>query len=446
MLYSGLFKTTANGVELDLATDYHVEKDAAGEETIWVISLRKDVKFSDGTPLTADDVVDTLTYAKTRPQVSQLVSFYNDVEKVDDYTIKLNTNGVYATVPDSLATTATFILPSELIAAGHDFNNNPVGSGPYKFVEWKKSEYVLLTINDNWYGEKPTIKNIKWNFIAESSSRVLALESGQVDFIVDADALDVERLQADPKYDVSISNGSMFTYFLLQGTKEPFNDVNFRKFLASAIDRNDVIAVALNGFGTPLVGCINVNIDGTTDENACAFNKEKAKEYLAAWGGDPKSVNFEVLVSNDTRRKVAENIQSQLAEYGISFSIKTTESATCSSLAKTGEYDAMIFAYTTNDFATYCKNLYYISEDSNAGNYFRMSGDDSLNAMIDVVNTTTDAAARKGYITDYVKALNERQPVVPIFCNQVLIAYDSHLKGLSVDSLGLYHVEYFSWE
>lgn len=447
MIYSGLFRTTANGPEKDLCTEYHTEKDENGEETIWVFKLREGVKFSDGTDLTATDVVDTLNFAKDRPSVSALLGFYNKVEAVDEYTVKLYTNGVYATVPASLSHKAAYILPSELIASGHDFNNNPIGSGPYKLVKWNKGENILLTINENYYDKEhyPTIKNVDWKIIAEGTSRTLSLEAGEVDFVVSVDSLDVARLQGDGKYTVSITNGSMFTYFLLQAQKEPFNDINFRKFLACAINREDITAVAMNGFSTPLVGCININIDGTTDENAQKYDPEKAKEYLAAWGGDPKSVNFEILVSNDVRRRIAEVIQSNLLEYGIQCTIKSTESATCSSLAKSGEYDAMVFAYTTNDFATYAKNLYYVSDAAHEGNKYRMSGDDSLNALIDEINVTTDAAARKEKITSFVSQLNAKQPVVPIYCSQVILAYNKDLTGVSVDSQGYFHVEDFRW-
>lgn len=445
LLYSGLFKYGQTGPEKDLCTEYHTELDANGEETIWVFTIREGVKFTDGTDLTAEDVADTLNFAHERPAVSGLTGFYTKAEAVDAKTVKLYTNGVYATTPASLAHKCCAVLPSELIAAGHDFNNEPVGCGPYKLVKWNKGENILFEANENYYGGAPAIKNINWRFIAEGSSRTLSLQAGEVDFVVSVDSLDIARLQADDKYNVSITNGSMFTYFLLNGGKAPFNDVNFRKFLACAINREDVIEVALNGFGTPLVGCINVNIAGTTAENAEDYDEEKAAAYIAAWGGDPESVNFEILVSNDVRRRIAEVIQGELLEYGVNCTITTTESATCSSLAKSGEYDAMIFAYTTNDFATYAKNLYYVSDEAHAGNKFRMSYDDSLNALIDEINITTDENERAVKITDFVKQLNAKQPVVPIYCSQVLLAYDKNLQGVSVDSQGYFRVEKFSW-
>ena len=445
MIYSGLFKRGAEGVEKDLCSDYYTEKDANGQETIWVFKLREGVKFSDGSDLTADDVVDTLMFAHEETAVKALTGFYTKVEKVDDYTVKLYTDGVFATVPKALADKACYILPSELIANGHDFGSNPIGSGPYKFVKWNKGDSIQLVANEYYYDGVPNIKNVNWRFIAEGTSRTVALESGEVDYVMDVASMDIPRLESDGRFTVSINNGSMFSYFLMNCTKEPFNDLNFRKFMAAAINREDALAVAMDGYGTPIVTCININIDGSSDKNGQGYDPEAAKKYLEAWGGDPTKIKFKMICSSDERRRFTEVIQSNLLEYGIQTDIEMAESATCSSLARSGDYDAFVFAYTTDDFATYAKNLYYVSDEAHAGNKFRMNYDDSLNAMIDEINSITNDAARAAKITEFTELLNAKQPVVPLYCSQVLTAYDKNLKGVSIDHMGYFRVEKFSW-
>ena len=121
------------------------------------------------------------------------------------------------------------------------------------------------------------------------------------------------------------------------------------------------------------------------------------------------------------------------------------ESATGSSVARSGEYDAFVFAYTTDDFATYAKNLYYVSDAAHAGNKFRMNYDDSLNSLIDEINSITDDAARAAKITEFTEALNAKQPVVPLYCSQVLTAYNKDLKGVEIDFMGYFRVEDFAW-
>lgn len=441
MINSGLYKNTVNGPALDLAKEVKVEKDENGAETIWVFTLRDDVKFSDGSPLTAADVVATLNAAK-ESSIKNQASFYTKVEADGDYIVKLYTNGVYSATPDALANKMFYIMPAKLLEAGHDFDNAPIGSGPYKLVEWKKGESITLTANDYYYGNTPKIKNIVWKFMSEGTSRTIALEAGEVDFVVSVDAMDISRLEANPDYKVSITNGSMFTYILPHNMKAPFDDINFRKFFSAAIDREAVIDVALNGYGTPLTSCVNVNIDGYTEDGAQGYDPAKAEEYLAAWGGDPSSVKFSMLASTDVRRRIAEVIQSTMKEYDIEVEVIMAEPANLSGIVAAGDYETSVFAYTTNYFMAYANNL-YINNKSYGG--YMMGQQDRFDADIAAIAGELDDAARKNLITDVNKKINEYQPMFPIYCSQVLLCYDADLKGVEVDSMGFFRLEDLSW-
>ena len=441
LLYSGLFKNTVDGVEKDLAADYVIENDANGEGTIWVFTLRDDAKFSNGDPVTAADVAATLNAAK-ESSIKANAAFYEKAEAVDELTVKLYTNGVYSAVPEALANKMMYIMPAKLLEAGHDFANDPIGSGPYKLVEWKKGESIKMTANEYYYGGAPAIKDIDWKFMAEGTTRTIALESGDVDLVISVDALDIPRLEGNSDYKLSVTNGSMYTYMALNNTLEPFQDQNFRKFLSAAIDRESVIAVALDGYGTPLTSCINVNIDGYTDEGGQPYDPEAAKQYLAAWGGDPSSVNIEIVVATDVRRRMAEVIQSNLLEYGIQSEVVMNESATVSSRAASGDFESLIFAYTTNYFLGYANQL-YVNNASYAGTM--MQHQDRFDGKIKAIASELDAAARKPMITELNKEINEYQPNIPIYCSQVILGYDANLEGLEVDSMGFFRVEEMSW-
>lgn len=442
LLYSGLFKNTADGVEKDLAADYVIENDENGEGTIWVFTIRDDAKFSNGDPVTAEDVAATLMAAK-ESTIKANTAFYNKAEATGEYTVKLYTNGVYSAVPEALANKMMYIMPAKLLSEGHDFANDPVGSGPYKLVEWKKGESLVMTANEYYYGGTPAIKDINWKFMAEGTSRTIALESGQVDLVISVDALDIPRLESNDKYNLSITNGSMYTYLALQNTLEPFQDQNFRKFLSAAIDRDAIIAVALDGYGTALTSCINVNIDGYTDAGSQGYDPEAAKKYLAAWGGDPTSLDIEIVVATDVRRRMAEVIQSNLLEYNIKSEVVMNESAAVSSRASSGDFETLIFAYTTNYFLGYANQL-YVNNASYAGTM--MQHEDRFDAEIEAIAAELDADTRKGMITDLNEKINEYQPNIPIYCSQVILGYDADLVGLEVDSMGFFRVEELSWK
>ena len=450
LLNSGLFKNTVNGVEPDLCTEYKVEKDANGEETIWVMKLREGVKFSDGSDLTSQDVVDSLLFARDGEGVSSksLAGFIKNVETDGDYGIKLYTNGVFSAVPSSLANKKMYIVPSEQLKDVEKLKNAPIGSGPYKLVKWNKGESLEMTINEHYYDKDhmPTIKNINWKILAEGTSRTMSLEAGETDFVISVDALDLPRLQKETdKYTVSITNGSMYCYLLTNNNREPFNDVNFRRFLGAAINREDIIDVALGGYGTPIYGGLNIVIDGCTEEGATKYDPAKAKEYLKAWGGDPSKVEFDIVVATDVRRRMAEVIQNALLEYGIKCNVQFEESANVSKMTGTGEFDTIIFAYTTNDYNLFLKQLYYpVAGGSMFKNTINQK-DASKDAAVEAILKELDPAKRTQMITELNKVINPQQLVTPLYCCNVLLAYNKNLSGVEVDSMGFFRVEDFRW-
>jgi peptide/nickel transport system substrate-binding protein len=444
MIYSGLFKNTTDGIEKDLCTDYHIEKNAQGLETIWVFKIREGVKFSDGSDLTAKDVVATLKYAQTRPTVKSLTNWYTDVEAVDDYTVKIMTAKVFSTAPEALSNKACYILPSELIASGHDFNNKPVGSGPFKLSKWAKGDSITFVSNENYYhkDKMPKIKEVVWKIIAEGTSRSIALETGEVDFVINVDALDIPRLQENEDVVVSVTDGSMFTYLALNNAKGPFKDENLRKAISCAVNRESIIAVALENFGAPIYSSIPIIMDGWTMENATTFDLDKAREYLKTWGGDPSSLKFAIIVSTDVRRRAAEVIQSNLLEIGINCTIEQVDSATLTQVYNSGDFMSYISAYTSNDLLTWLNGVFRNTGTSSS--QFRQAGLD-MNGMIDSIAQTTDPTARKALVTEVNKTINAQQPFVPIYQSKVLIAYNANLEGVEIDPMGMFRLENFYW-
>ena len=162
---------------------------------------------------------------------------------------------------------------------------------------------------------------------------------------------------------------------------------------------------------------------------------------MAAWGGDPSSVKFEIVVGTDVRRRMAEVIQSNLLEYGVTAEVIMNESAAVSKRASTGDFDCLIFAYTTNYFLAYCEELYI--NESFPG--LMMQNQDRFDADIAAIEKELDDATRKSMITELNKKINEFQSNIPLYCNQVILGYDAALQGVEVDSMGFFRVEDFTW-
>ena len=160
------------------------------------------VLFHNGEEMTARDVKASLELCQQSLEVSQYGASTGTIEVVDDYTVKLTTDGPQAGLLSDLTHHGNFILPADLIESGHDFNAEPIGTGPYKLVTWNRGESLEFEAFDDFFGGAPAIKHITWRIIPEGSSRTMALETGEVDLIVDVETTDMNRIAENDGIDV----------------------------------------------------------------------------------------------------------------------------------------------------------------------------------------------------------------------------------------------------
>ena len=282
-------------------------------DTEWLFHLRKGVKFHNGQEMKAEDVKASLELCKESPQVSQYGQSTGKIEVVDDYTVKIITDGPQSGLLYDLCHHGNAILPAELIASGHDFNKEPIGTGPYKLVEWKKGESIeFVAFEDYWNGEAP-IKHVIWKVIPEGSSRTMALETGEVDLVVDVETTDLTRLMESDGIEVFNEAGTTHQWMMINNEVAPFNNADFRKAIASAIDKEAVIQVALQGTGSVsdsmLPGCFK----GVTDTGAPSYDVDKAKEYMEASGLNPTDCGFAIICSDDMKLRMGQ-VDPELSE------------------------------------------------------------------------------------------------------------------------------------
>lgn len=237
--------------ENDLAVDYKLDDTGL----VWTFTLRDDVYFTDGEKLTAGDVVFTLETAKAA-QGSVDLTYMEKAEAVDDTTVVITLSKPTSIFLNTLASVG--IVPEHAYDA--DYGRNPIGSGPYKFVEWRPQEQILFTANENYYGGAPAIKDVTVVFMSEDAA-LQAVQSGQVDVAYTSATLATPiagyRLESLPSAD---NRG--FTLPVLPNEDKTTesgapigNDVTcnieIRHAIAYAIDRDMVTQAVLNGYGRP---------------------------------------------------------------------------------------------------------------------------------------------------------------------------------------------------
>ncbi len=238
--------------ENDLATDYELSPDGL----VWTFRIRSDARFTDGESVKAGDVAFTLMTAKESHSSVDL-TYMESAVAIDDTTVEIKLSSPMSIFLNTLASIG--IVPEH--AYSSSYGRNPVGSGPYKLVEWKSGEQIIFTRNDDYYGESPKIKNVTVVFMSEDAA-LAAVERGDVDVAYSSPTLAGVKVSGYHIEAITSADNRGFTLPLLpaegkttEGGAPIGNNVTSRKeirqAIAYALDREEIADVVLNGYGRP---------------------------------------------------------------------------------------------------------------------------------------------------------------------------------------------------
>ncbi|MBI2303679.1 MAG: ABC transporter substrate-binding protein [Chloroflexi bacterium] len=283
-LYDGL---TDRDRELKLVAKLAESWKAAGEQ-VWEFKLRKGVKFTNGEPFNADVVKFNIERQQDVEFKPRYISDFKDikVEIVDPYTVRMNTPAADAILPAKFAQALT--VPMDYVKKNGNaiLGKSPVGSGPFKFVEWAKDEKLVLEANPDYWGGAPAIKKVTWKPIPLAEARVGALKTGGVDWIYQVPEDRVKELEADRSLGVKWV-GSAGTGELVVGYDydTPLKDKRVRQALRYAIDGQSIVKNILGGVGTVVATVLAPSYFGYDETlKPYPYDPKKAKELLAAAG------------------------------------------------------------------------------------------------------------------------------------------------------------------
>ena len=449
LVYNGLMKLDKDlNPQCDLAENYTTTDQADGS-VLWTFNLKQGVKFHDGTELHAEDVVASLNNAKNSPDVASYASSYDNVTAVSDYVVTMTTAGPSAALLYDLCHHGNYIIPKALLDSGNDFNANPIGTGPYKFVSWTISEQLEFTAFEDYFDKDnaPKIKNIVWKIIPEGATRTLALESHEVDYVIELDSNDMTRLSEDSATNgITVMNvpSVSHNWLCLNNTAAPFDNVNLRKAINCAINKEDVVKVALNGAGVVATAQTPAGMLGENTEGFDGYDVEKAKQYLKDSGVDPSTVKLEMICSNDTKRRAASVIQANLKDVlGIDSEIVSMDLATYLSQTAAGNFTGFIGGYSSDEMMSFLKGV-YLSSNIGSSNKTR-TNDPKLDELINKACATVDQGEREKVLQEATAYLNSLCPQIPLYQDSTLSAHNSYLQGCNITGAGSFVVSDWYW-
>lgn len=324
------------------------------EGNTWLFHLRKDVSFTDGSPFTAEDVVFTYERAHKVPNSPSSYALYlstiDTVEAVDAHTVKITTKGPS---PVLLPNLSMVPIMSHKAAAGDapegktttqlNSGDGLIGTGPYKFVSWKRGAEIVFQRNDDYWGDKPEWEKVIYRPISNPAARVAALLAGDVDLIEDPPTDDLDRLKKDPNLYVQETPSLRVIYVALNqgdevppgmsGTdgKNPLADIRVREALSLAIDRQAIVDRIMGGAAQAAGNLLAFPGFGTSEKLAQAPKPDVAKaKQLLADAGYPTGFTLSLgspagRYTNDQR--IAQTVAAMWARIGVKTEVETSAPA-----------------------------------------------------------------------------------------------------------------------
>ncbi len=460
-LFNGLIKYDKNLIITgDLAESWDVSADGL---TI-TFHLRKGVKWHDGVELTSEDVIftyDAVTNPKIPTPYSSNYGPVKSVEAPDRYTIRVHYNEPFA---PALESWGMGILPKHCLEgkdmASPEINHQPVGTGPYRFREWITGQKIVLEAFDGYFEGRPKIDRIVIRVIPDPSTMFLELKFGGIDFM--GLTPPQYKLQADTdffkRYFQKFRYPSFgYTYLGFNLQNQMFSDERVRQAMAHAINKNEIIAGVLMGYGIPCTGPF--------PPESWAYNREvkdidfdpgKAMEILSELGWKRnaegwlekggKIFSFTVITNqgNEERMKAAQIIKEQLKRVGIEMNIKVLEwQAMLHEFIDKKKFEAVIMGWgLSRDPDLY--DIWHSSKTKEGEFNFISYKNEEVDRLLIKGRQTFDIGERRIIYHRIHQILSEEQPTIFLYVPDALPVLHKRIKGVEQAPIGIWY-DYIHW-
>lgn len=432
-------------IEPGLAESWDVSPDGK----VYIFKLREDVKFSDGSDFNADTVLFNVERWKGASSTASLNIANNLIkaEKLDEYTVKMTFDKSYY----PYLTELTYPRPLRMMSP-NSINDEgkftkPIGTGRWMVESYDKNQSILVP-NSYYYGEKPDIEKIVVKMIADPQARLMAMESGEVDFLAaPITAENVPLIEKSDSLSLLEVDGTDTYHFMFNYENPVLQDVNVRKAINYAIDKKNIVDNLLDGHAEPAKGLFSERNPYVTADNNLGyeFSTKKALELLKQSGykdtdgdgildknGTPLRLNlvFQSAEFPDWK-PICEYVAAQLKEIGIDVTLKLQETnAYYDSIWTTRDFDIIMYrtyadSWNPNGFLA---SLYYPPEEGKSVAW----SDEELNRLLEQALASTGQDERQQLYDKVFKRMYDEAMCVPLYYPQKLYVYNNRLTDLEL--------------
>ncbi|MGE8204657.1 peptide-binding protein [Heyndrickxia sp. NPDC080065] len=447
-IYNALLKTNEKFEEdYDLAEDVEESPDGL----TYTVKIRKGVKFHDGVELTADDVVFTYNiplHPDYNGERGTNFEMLKEIKKLDNYTVEFKLKRKDATFkPNTLS--SFHILPEHILKdvpvkdlGKNKFNfKSPIGTGPYKFVEWKEGEYLKFEAFDDYYDGRANLDTLTVKIIPDGNAAIAQLQAGDINFFPGVTSMDLDTVKGFNGLKVESGLGLSYSFIGWNQKKEMFKDKNVRHALTMAIDRQEIVDTIMNGDGevahvpeSPLSWAYSDEV------RKFKYDPEEAKTLLKAAGWkdtdkdgylvkDGKRFSFTLKTNkgNKLREDAVVVIQQQLKEIGIEVKPQIVENSALIKqlMPPNWDYDAVVMGWSLSTFPdTY--DIFHSSQIERGFDFVWYKNEKADKLMIDARQILDRDEYKNAYI-DIYKEIAEDQPYTFLYYPNVHHAMPENL-------------------
>jgi peptide/nickel transport system substrate-binding protein len=439
----GLMMFTPEGGLEPLVAESFEQPDAL----TYIYKLRDGVVFSDGTPVTADDVVASIARVRD-PEVAGPLAWMYDVpeavvEKTDETTVTIT-----LTTPSALfryvpATTAGHVIPAAAIEQfGLDLLRNPVGTGPYKFVRWDAGSQIELEKNTNYWQEgKPYFDRFIYQIVEEGTTRITGLKNDELDMLTAVPPDQLAAVEEFPNVELQDVVGYTISMVAMRTDKPPFDDVNVRKAVCyatplQAIMENIVGATGIQSRNTPVPP--DMPGSASAELEPIPYDVDKAKELMAASASpDGFATTLNVIAPNDIWVPQAVAIQEALQEINIEVEIVQMPYADMITLQQAGDYEGMMHFQWGSDFPDAAGNLIplYLSTNVPPQNNHAYYNNPEVDRLLNESEAELDEEKRLEMLREVQRIISDDQPAIFLEHFKWFLPMSTSLTGYTLSAL-----------
>jgi peptide/nickel transport system substrate-binding protein len=425
----------------------------------YVFKLQENVKFHDGRPMTADDVIFSITkfHPEVAPRARAIFALIDSAEAPDPYTVKFTLKQAFEPFLLMMDVSAAGIVPKHLFD-GLDYRTapvvqRPIGTGPFRLVEWQRGNFARLErFEEYWKPGQPYLDGIIYRIVPDSQSRRLAIETGQAQLTQanDIEPFDVPALRSRPNLEVSTAGWEYFSplsWIELNHRVAPLGDPRVRQAMSMAIDRNFIAQRLWFGVGKPATNPI-ASTTKFHDRNVriAGYDVRAANALLDAAGlrANAQGVRFTlkhlVLPYGEVWSRLAEYLRQSLRQVGIALELESTDAGSWARRIGNWEYETSVnFVYQFGDPTLGVERTYVSSNIqkvtfTNTGGY----SNPRVDALFATARTVADAAARQAAFTDVQKILCEEVPQIWLMEMAFPTIHDRKLRNVITTGLGVH--------